>query len=353
MISRAIAAAARTSSASALVELVERASSADSRRLVVLTYHRVDEPSRRPELYAGLVSATPAEFEAQVAHIAAALRAISLDELLAIRAGRARMAPGSVVITFDDAYRDVVEHAAPVLARHGVPSIMFVPTAYPDAPDSAFWWDRLHAALQAAPLPFELATVRGRLRIARRAQLPAAFRRLTKVIKQMPHLAAMRLVDELLAQLPAVPPPHAVASWDELRPLPHGGMALAPHSHTHARLDRLDQAALRDELERPLEIFRKRLGNEPPPVLAYPDGAHSETVVRAAADAGYRIGFTTRRGTNPVRGIDWLRVRRINVGGRSSLALIRAQLLVARRVGADRAPTQLMTDAAEEATTWN
>jgi hypothetical protein len=46
-------------------------------------------------------------------------------------------------------------------------------------------------------------------------------------------------------------------------------------------------------------------------------------------------------------------VRRINVGGRSSLALIRAQLLVARRVGADRAPTQLMTDAAEEATTWN
>ena len=354
MIGRAIAAAGRSRSAGALVDLLERATSADARRLVVLTYHRVDDASSRDELYPGLISATPAEFAAQMAHVASELHAISLDELLAIRAGRSRLVPGSVVISFDDAYRDVVEHAAPVLARHGLPSIMFVPSAYPDVPESAFWWDRLHTALQAAPLPVQLATVRGRLRIARRAELPATFRRLASVIKQMPHVAAMRLVDELLAQLPAVPPPHAVAGWDELRRLPDGGMALAPHSHTHARLDRLAPDALRDELERPLAVFREELGSEAPPVLAYPDGAHNDAVVQAALRAGYRIGFTTRRGTNPIRGIDWLRVRRINVGGRSSLALIRAQLLVARRLGAGRGRTQqLMTDAAEEATTWN
>lgn len=339
-----------------LIGSLERVTSADPGRLPVLTYHRIDRPERRPDLYPGLVSATPEAFEEQVRHIASALRPISLEELLAVRAGRSRLAPGSVLVTFDDAYVDVAEAAAPILARHGVPSVLFVPTAYPDAPDRAFWWDRLHAALRAAQPPFELHGPAGSIRVRRTAEIGAAFRRLVATIKQRPHDAAMSLVADLLAQLPAVAASPAVSGWDVLRRLPQQGMALAPHSHSHPRLDRLTPDALRDELERPRAVFRERLGYEAPPVMAYPDGAHDASVVAAVGRAGYAIAFTTARGMNSMRAIDWLRLRRVNVGRRSNLSLIRAQLLATRHFShsdESRAIDKHRADAAEEATPWN
>ena len=50
----------------------------------------------------------------------------------------------------------------------------------------------------------------------------------------------------------------------------------------------------------------------------------------ALAAAGYRLAFTTTRGNEPLDGgapPDWLRLRRVNVGARTTPALLRAQLL--------------------------
>jgi len=43
------------------------------------------------------------------------------------------------VLTFDGAYRDVATYAAPVLARHGYPSTIFVPTGFVDG-IAPMWW---------------------------------------------------------------------------------------------------------------------------------------------------------------------------------------------------------------------
>ena len=53
-------------------------------------------------------------------------------------------------MTFDDAYCDFADHAWPVFRRLGVPVTLFVATEYPDHPDRAYWWDRLHAGLSVA-----------------------------------------------------------------------------------------------------------------------------------------------------------------------------------------------------------
>jgi peptidoglycan/xylan/chitin deacetylase (PgdA/CDA1 family) len=51
-----------------------------------------------------------------------------------------------VCLTFDGAYKDVMSSAYPVLSRHGIPSTVFVPTAFPDGLGEA-WWLALEAVI--------------------------------------------------------------------------------------------------------------------------------------------------------------------------------------------------------------
>jgi peptidoglycan/xylan/chitin deacetylase (PgdA/CDA1 family) len=44
-----------------------------------------------------------------------------------------------VCLTFDGTYKDVITAAYPVLARHGVPFTVYVPTAFPDGIGEAWW----------------------------------------------------------------------------------------------------------------------------------------------------------------------------------------------------------------------
>jgi peptidoglycan/xylan/chitin deacetylase (PgdA/CDA1 family) len=70
-------------------------------------------------------------------------------KLDAIAAG-APLPPRAVLITFDDAYDDFGKTAWPILQHFRLPATLFVPTAYPDQPQRAFWWDRLYRAMVLA-----------------------------------------------------------------------------------------------------------------------------------------------------------------------------------------------------------
>lgn len=54
--------------------------------------------------------------------------------------------PPFAVLTFDDGYRDNVEHASPVLARHNVPWTLFVTSAFADQ-SGRLWWIELERAI--------------------------------------------------------------------------------------------------------------------------------------------------------------------------------------------------------------
>ncbi|MBA3303015.1 MAG: hypothetical protein H0U26_03995, partial [Acidimicrobiia bacterium] len=104
--SRLVGCCARSRSFAAAVGLADRALPARPDLLTVLTYHRVDEPQRRPDLYPGLISATPDELDRQLAFLSAHRHLLSLSELSDAQAGRSSVPPSSVLVTFDDAYLD-------------------------------------------------------------------------------------------------------------------------------------------------------------------------------------------------------------------------------------------------------
>jgi hypothetical protein len=63
------------------------------------------------------------------------------------------------------------------------------------------------------------------------------------------------------------------------------------------------------------------------PIFAYPGGECNDGVVSMLDREGFSLAFTTKRGINNIRYMNPLRIQRINVGGRTSLPVLRAQLL--------------------------
>ena len=305
--------------------LLERAAPWPRDRVAVLTYHRVAPPDERPDLHQGILSADPRTFREQISYLALRTTIVDLGAVIAAVDGAARLPPNAVLLTFDDAYADVADHAWPVLRELGLPAVMFVPTGIPDT-GQAFWWDRLYAAIELGNRPDRFGTSVGELRLASRQGRVAAFRALRERLKAMPPEEASEMVEDLVSELAAPPVRGATLGWSTLRRMSGEGMTMAPHSRSHPILVNLSDEHLRDELERPLEDLRREIGVAPP-VLAYPSGIHDARVRAATRAAGYRLAFTTHRSAvASLRRSDPMALPRINVGRRSTIALLRLQL---------------------------
>jgi peptidoglycan/xylan/chitin deacetylase (PgdA/CDA1 family) len=321
---RSALAAARGRGFGWLVAGLARAARPRSGALAVLTYHRVDDPARSPHLYPGLIGASPAEFEEQMELLASRYRPLSLEELLAVRRGKAELPLQSVLVTFDDAYRDFEDEAWPILQRWGIPVVLFVPTAYPGT-GRAFWWDKLYWALTASTSTRTIETPVGELPLGSSTDQLTAYRLLRSTVKSLPHEKAMAVVDDLCDALGAPPAPSAVLDWNALRRLREQGVVIAPHSRTHPLLDQVSLESAREEIVGSYEDIARELGPAPR-VFAYPAGGESPGVTAVLAEERFELAFTTERGTNDVRDENWLDLRRINVGQASTTPLLRAQL---------------------------
>lgn len=85
-------------------------------RSAILTYHSLDDSG-------SVISTPPRQFQRQMDFLAASgIPVLPLDQAL--------RCPGSVVITFDDGFRNVLDHALPALERHRFPATIFVVSDY-------------------------------------------------------------------------------------------------------------------------------------------------------------------------------------------------------------------------------
>jgi peptidoglycan/xylan/chitin deacetylase (PgdA/CDA1 family) len=120
--------------------------------------------------------------------------------------------------------------------------------------------------------------------------------------------------------------PNPVLGWDSLRALATEGVAIAPHTRLHPLLNRVSADRAREEIKGSLLDLQDKLGDVLP-VFAYPSGAYTREVVEMLPSLGIKLAFTTCRGLNDLSRTDPFRIRRINIGRRTSKAILRTQLL--------------------------
>lgn len=293
--------------------------------LRALMYHRIGDPSGRDaSLAPDLVSATPADFERQIAEVVSRYTPVAADEVVAAVADRHALPRGAVLVTFDDGYRDFAEIAWPILKRWSVPAVLFVCTAYPDSPGRMFWWDALWQGVSRTDRVCVTGPGKGSLPLTALAERRSASARLAEWLKSLGAEERAARLDGLLADLGVRPEwTPAVSGWDELRRLASDGVTIAAHSRTHALLDQVDDAMLRDEVVGCRDDLVREMGASQP-LYAYPNGNFDLRLPALLKKGGFLTGFTTVAGLNDLSRANPAFLRRDD--GRTPLGRLRLKL---------------------------
>jgi peptidoglycan/xylan/chitin deacetylase (PgdA/CDA1 family) len=184
----------------------------------------------------------------------------------------------TLAVTFDDAFGSVFDVARPIMDDLGLVGTVYVPTNFPDGPDSRLRWPGVEHYMAGS---------------------------------DEPELRPM--------------------SWDELNSLQAAGWEIGSHTKSHPFLTSIGDDELDEELSMSRRIVEERMGR-PCRSLAYPYGDHDDRVVEAARRAGYTTAGTLPgrlRTAGPLRwprvgvyGIDNMRRFRLKVS--RGMRLVRA-----------------------------
>ena len=269
----------------------------------ILMFHRVrPAPDDAFAPNAGL-EITPQFLDRLLAHLRErGYDILPLDAALgAIEASSAPPRP-FVALTFDDGYRDLVEHALPVLARHEAPFTAYVTAGFADR-SARLWWLELEEAVRR--LARVDVCVGGR-RIVRDCgtvrEKSEAYADIYWGLRASDETELARVVRALAAE--AGVDSRALAAevcldWPALAELArHELVTLGAHSVTHSRLAKLDAGAALREMAESRDRIAQETGVEARH-FCYPVGDPTSAGRREfdlAAKLGFASAVTTRPG---------------------------------------------------------
>jgi peptidoglycan/xylan/chitin deacetylase (PgdA/CDA1 family) len=208
-----------------------------------------------------------------------------------------------VCLTFDDAYRDTLRFAYPVLKDAGVPFAIYVPTSFPDRLGELWWLaleaviarnNRIGLVIDGRDRKFDCRTV---------AEKQTLYHGLYWWLRDRSTESEMRDIVRRLAAFYQVDVRAFCAEqcmdWGELAQLAADPLVtIGAHTVNHPILLRLPKEAARSEMDLSRSVIEAALGRKPAH-LSYPFGDRAASAAREfelAAELGFKTAVTARPG---------------------------------------------------------
>lgn len=200
--------------------------------------------------------------------------------------------PDAAFITFDDAFRDVQEHAIPILEEWDLPATIFVPSGSIDDQE-AIWPSLIDRAMEMAWSKGEeqllLGDQRFELNKMKKMGKEQAGGEIKERIMRAPYEVQMQVRKSLsgLGASDRIAP----MSWNELNALP-SSISLGAHTVHHPYLPSLeDEKAIELEMRESKDRLESMTGKKIR-TFAYPFGGNDERSRKWAAEY-FELAFTT------------------------------------------------------------
>jgi len=196
----------------------------------VLMYHHISD-----QLVGQMLSnVSPRLFEKQIKYLLSRnFKVISLTQLVESLKGNSTLPPKSVVITFDDGYKNNYIYAYPILRKYNLPATIFLTTGF------------LNGSVK-----------------------PTSFSGTYK---------------KIFSEYPQEGVP---LSWEEIREMSENGIDFGAHTVSHPRLTKIPLKKAREEIEESKREIEEKLGKQVK-CFAYPYGDYNEKIIELVKEAGF------------------------------------------------------------------
>ncbi|WP_424981363.1 polysaccharide deacetylase family protein [Maritalea sp. S77] len=206
------------------------------------------------------------------------------------------------VLTFDDAYRDNLQFALPILQKHQCPFTLFVPTAFPDG-EGDIWWQALEDIIAQHPsVEIDINGTPTEFSAQDADEKENAFNEIYWHMRKMPEQDRVRLMHgfaqaygyDLRKQCRDL-----IMSWDELKAFASDPLCtIGAHTVQHFELKKLEADEAKAEILTSFDVLEQKLGKRPTH-FSYPLGGPLSAGKREfdmAAELGIETAVTTRPG---------------------------------------------------------
>lgn len=209
------------------------------------------------------------------------------------------------IIYFDDAYRDLLDFAIPVLKERKIKPIIFVPTDLVEGKRS-MWTHAERYYLRKKGFTIE------------------------KIEEHIKNLKSLSHEERniLLQSTGNMEGLDFYLSWNEIKELYNSRLAIiGSHGVTHVRLNELSLAEIRREVSDSKRLIEQRVGNEVS-FFSFPGGRTVKGVENYLEEAGYKFAVRTVSGTNslPINLLNRFQLSKIAPKPNESSVIFRARL---------------------------
>jgi len=254
---------------------------------------------------------TPEHLSKVLAVLSQYYRFVSLTEAMEMLTGIRPLQPNSLVLTFDDGYRNNITCALPILRQYSAPATIYLSTGNVTE-QQPFWFDRLDYAVQAVSndIVFRNAIPEfAEIDFSTRETLQRSFIFFIRKEKQRyptdiaMHAAVSNLIERLeqrsghgLAERFADDPWSGILTWEEVRQAAPE-VYFGSHGVNHLQLSLLPLDIAAREMIESREAIEFNT-DRPCAHLAYPNGAYNKQVIIKAKEALYSTAVTAIGGHN-------------------------------------------------------
>ena len=269
---------------------------------VIFTLHRVLPTPVADFAPNSILQVTPKFLDAAIVKIRElGFDIVSLDEALN-RLTNERRKKRFAVLTFDDAYRDNLEYALPILKARNCPFTLYVPTAFVDGVGEV-WWQALEDIIaQRGGLAVELDGETEYHRCRTTEEKNALFSMVYKRMRIMSEDARVALIRDIAARAGLDLNEHCrslIMDWSELQTFADEPLCtIGAHTVHHYELAKLTQQRARTEILESMRTLEMQLGQRPRH-LSYPIGSRVAANTREymlAKELGLSSAVTTLPG---------------------------------------------------------
>jgi peptidoglycan/xylan/chitin deacetylase (PgdA/CDA1 family) len=277
--------------------------------ITVLLYHRVLETDDESWAFTqDGMNTSVRSFRSQMQFLRKHYKVTSLTNLCTWLRNGQQIPNRTVVITFDDGWRDNFQCAYPILKEFRLPATIFVSTGYTES-NRTFWFLKLGYLLASGCIATDdlesalgqegqhLAIISEHAQSGHEKLMRGDLDWITEALKKLPSTVIDKVITTLESKAmqrgfrPVASGYHL--DWEEIRAMDPSLIEIGSHGNSHRILTQLERQQVIEELVISKQVLENQVGGEIAS-FAYPNGDYDESIKKLVQMCGYHCAVTTR-----------------------------------------------------------